>query len=155
MNLRVAVESDIDAIASIYRECFPREANHGAWIAASFRSAPRAVYYVAEGKAGVTGYILWTVKNGFRHSTIVELEQIAVHPAHAGKGQGKRLIASSFEKFERHVTEMGFSIGAVLVTTSKGNFAEKLYQSVLGVRTVAEVENYGSGSELIMYKRRK
>jgi N-acetylglutamate synthase-like GNAT family acetyltransferase len=151
MKIRKATEHDIDAIAQVYLHCFPNERNHKLWISSSFNSFPRAVYYVVEQENVIAGYILWSVKNGFRDATIVELEQVAVAPQHSGHGHGRRLIEDSFALFKTHVRETGHGVGAVMVTTSEGNYAESLYKSTLKVSRAALVQGYGGGNELILY----
>ena len=154
-TIRPANDDDIADIAAIYATCFPRERNHRRWIDASYRAYPRAVYYVATLDGQVCGYVLWCVKNGFREATIVELEQIAVAPTSAGRGVGRRLIETSFAAFIQHVESLGHRVGAVLVTTADGNRAESLYTSTLGVARAATIADYGSGTEVILYRRER
>jgi N-acetylglutamate synthase-like GNAT family acetyltransferase len=84
MNIRHAIQNDIESIAQIYLTCFPNERNHILWVKSSFSAFPRAVYYVIEHQGVIAGYILWCVKNGFRDETIAELEQIAVDSEYSG-----------------------------------------------------------------------
>jgi GNAT superfamily N-acetyltransferase len=151
VTVRAAERTDIAAIAQVYQACFPHEKNHAKWIEASFNAYPRGVYYVVEVEGQVHGYILWCVKNGFREKSIIELEQIGIHPDAAGKGLGKQLIMESLAPFIAHVRRQGCGVGAVMVTTSEGNFAEKLYQSTLGVSRAAVISGYGAGNEVILY----
>jgi ribosomal protein S18 acetylase RimI-like enzyme len=151
MNIRPATEHDLDSISQVYSECFPDERNHLLWIKSSFNSFPRGVYYVVEQRGVIAGYILWCVKNGFRDATIVELEQIAVDSQYAGAGLGRRLITDSFEKFKQHVEDTGNKVGAVMVTTTEGNYAENLYISTLNVSRAAILCGYASGNEVILY----
>ena len=151
MNIRPATEHDLDSISQVYSECFPDERNHLLWIKSSFNSFPRGVYYVVEQQGVIAGYILWCVKNGFRDATIVELEQIAVGSQYAGAGLGRRLITDSFEKFKQHVEDTGNKVGAVMVTTTEGNYAENLYKSTLNVSRAAMLKGYASGNEVILY----
>jgi ribosomal protein S18 acetylase RimI-like enzyme len=151
MKTRNATAHDIDSIAQIYLHCFPNERNHSLWIKSSFNSFPRAVYYVIEHENVIAGYILWSVKNGFRDSTIIELEQVAVDPQHSGGGLGRSLIEGSFELFKAHVEDTGHGVGAVMVTTSEGNYAEKLYKSTLNVSRAALLKGYASGDEVILF----
>ena len=151
MTVRAAEKNDIAAIAEVYQACFPREKNHVLWIESSFNTYPRGVYYVVEVEGQVRGYILWCVKNGFREKSIIELEQIGIHPEAAGRGLGKRLMVESLAPFKAHVRRQGCDVGAVMVTTSEGNFAEKLYQSTLGVSRAAVISGYGAGDEVILY----
>jgi ribosomal protein S18 acetylase RimI-like enzyme len=153
MNIRIATESDLDKITEIYKECFPNERYHHKWIRACYQSYPKGIYYVIESENTIVGYILWCIKNGFRDAIIAELEQLAVHPSYAGRGYGKSLIKISYEMYKHTISEFGFSVGAVLVTTSEGNHAENLYKSTLGVENSALIKNYGSGNELILYKK--
>lgn len=153
MKIRQAVEQDIEPISEIYRACFPREQQHSKWIEACFRSYPKGVYFVIESEGVVVGYILWCIKNGFRENAIVELEQVGIHPENSGMGFGKVLVKESYEIFKTFVADLGLNIGAVLVTTSEGNYAESMYKSVLGVETSAKIEGYGSGNELILFKK--
>ncbi|MEH6593044.1 MAG: GNAT family N-acetyltransferase [Halioglobus sp.] len=151
MNVRKAENEDIGVISNIYAACFPTELNHKLWIEASFNSYPRGVYYVIEQDSNIVGYILWCVKNGFRNGTIVELEQIGIHPMYSGKGYGRKLIESSISKFKSHVESLGHAISSLMVTTSEGNFAESLYKTTLGVSRSAVLTGYGSGNEVILY----
>lgn len=151
MNIRAATEHDIKSISQVYSTCFPEERNHLLWIQSSFNSFPRGVYYVLEQDGFIAGYILWCVKNGFRDSTVIELEQIAVAPNYAGAGLGRKLIDSSYESFKRHVENEGHKVGSVMVTTTEGNFAENLYKSTLNVSRVAILPGYASGNEVILY----
>jgi len=153
MNIRLATEHDIDSIAQVYLRCFPNERSHLLWIKSSFKSFPRSVYYVIERQGTIAGYILWCVKNGFREATIVELEQVAVDPQYSGAGLGRRLITDSFEKFKRHVEDIGHKVAAVMVTTTEGNYAENLYISTLKVSRAAILSGYASGNEVILYTR--
>lgn len=151
MNIRKATENDIERISQIYLNCFPTERNHKLWIDSSFNSFPRGVYYVIEEENALCGYIFWCVKNGFRESTIIELEQIAIDSKYSGKGFGRSLIDRSFTFFNEHVVKLGHMVGAVMVTTSEGNYAEDLYKSTLGVSRAALLTGYGSGNEVILY----
>ena len=151
MKVRIATESDLARIAQVYLDCFPNERNHLLWIKSSFNSFPRAVYYVIEQENLIVGYILWSVKNGFRDATIAELEQVAVDPQHSGSGLGRRLIEDSFTLFKTHVHDTGHKVGAVIVTTSEGNYAENLYKTTLNVSRAALLQGYASGNEIILY----
>ncbi|MEW6998633.1 GNAT family N-acetyltransferase [Colwelliaceae bacterium BS250] len=151
MEIRRAEQQDIESIAGIYQACFPKEANHKLWVESSFNSFPRGVYYVISVQGQTCGYILWCVKNGFREQTIIELEQIGIHPSSSGNGLGRALIEITLNKFKDHLSGLGHNVGAIIVTTSEGNFAEKLYQSTLGVSRAALITGFGSGDEIILY----
>ncbi|MFT6395242.1 MAG: ribosomal protein S18 acetylase RimI-like enzyme [Methylophilaceae bacterium] len=151
MNIRHANKYDLVAISKIYLKCFENERNQLLWITSSFNSFPRSVYYVVEQQGHIAGYILWCVKNGFRDATIIELEQVAIDPQYSGVGLGRRLITDSFERFKKHVTDIGHRVGAVMVTTTEGNYAENLYKSTLKVSRAAVLPGYASGDEVILY----
>ncbi len=155
MIIRQANKSDISSISKVYSVCFAEEANHEIWIYSCMNSFPKSVYYVYGNEKSIQGYILWSVKNGFRTKTIVELDQIGVHPEHAGQGIGRKLITESFKLFTTHITELGYNIGSVIVTTSEGNYAEELYKSTLGVSRNGVISEYGSGNELILFNKIK
>jgi GNAT superfamily N-acetyltransferase len=76
---------------------------------------------------------------------------VAVAPEYSGAGLGRRLIADTFEKFKQHVEETGHKVGAVMVTTTEGNYAENLYISTLNVSRAAMLCGYASGNEVILY----
>ena len=151
MEIGKAKKEDVESIAGIYKACFPKELNHKLWVESSFGSYPRGVYYVISIEGQICGYILWCVKNGFRDKTIIELEQIGIHPSSSGKGLGRTLIEVTLNKFKEHLSRLGHNVGAIIVTTSEGNFAEKLYQSTLGVSRAALITGFGSGDEIILY----
>jgi ribosomal protein S18 acetylase RimI-like enzyme len=151
MHIRHANKYDIDAISQIYLKCFPNERNQLLWITSSFNSFPRSVYYVVEQQGNIAGYILWSVKNGFRDATIIELEQVAVDPQYSGAGLGRKLITDSFERFKKNIADIGHRVGAVMVTTTEGNHAEDLYKSTLKVSRAAILTGYASGNEVILY----
>ena len=154
MEIGKAKKEDVESIAGIYKACFPKELNHKLWVESSFGSYPRGVYYVISIEGQICGYILWCVKNGFRDKTIIELEQIGIHPSSSGKGLGRTLIEITLNKFKDHLIGLGHNVGAIIVTTSEGNFAEKLYQSTLGVSRAALITGFGSGDEIILYNNR-
>ncbi len=155
MIIRQAKKTDIKSITKVYAVCFPRETNHEVWISSGINSFPKSVYYVCIEGECIQGYILWSVKNGFRANSIVELEQIGVHPEQTGKGIGRKLITESYELFKNHITDLGHNVGSIMVTTSEGNYAEELYKSTLGVTRNGIILEYGSGNELILFHKLK
>jgi hypothetical protein len=74
-----------------------------------------------------------------------------VDPQYGGTGLGRRLITDSFEKFKQHVEDTGNKVGAVMVTTTEGHYAENPYKSTLNVSRAAVLAGYGSGNEVILY----
>ena len=144
---------ELDFTCKIYSECFPREKNHKLWLQANFNAFPRMVYFVATFNNEIVGYSLWSIKNGFRENSIVELEQLAVLPSFSGKGIGKELLCRSYDLFKLHLLDLGFGVKAVYMTTREGNFAESLYSKVFGVERHGVIKNYGSRNEVILFKR--
>ena len=72
-------EDDIDAVAKVHAEQFPRQKNSVRWISCNFAAFPRILMFVArDEKDKVIGYIQWIQKSGFRPQSVMELEQIAV-----------------------------------------------------------------------------
>ena len=155
MIIRQANKTNIKSISKVYSVCFTDEANHEIWINSCMNSFPKSVYYVCADGNSIQGYILWSVKNGFRANTIVELDQIGVHPEQAGQGVGRKLITESFKLFKAHISGLGHDIGSVIVTTSEGNYAEQLHTSTLGVTRNGVISEYGSGNELILFNKIK
>ncbi|MGJ8694153.1 MAG: GNAT family N-acetyltransferase [Thalassotalea sp.] len=153
--IRQANKSDIKNISKVYTVCFPNEIIHDMWISSCFNSFPKSVYYVHDECDEIQGYILWSVKNGFRTNVIIELEQLGVHPDHSGQGIGRKLISQSFEMFKSHIAELELDLGSVMVTTSEGNYAEELYKYTLGVTRNGIIKEYGSGNELILFNKIK
>lgn len=155
MNLiiQAAETCHLPDIAAVYQTCFGREKYHAQWINANFQALPRMRYYVAIVDDHVVGYALWSVKNGFRDRSIVELEQVAVMSACRGTGIGKQLLERSFDQFGSSLKAMDLEIKAIYLTTRDGNEAEGLYRKVFGVERQGVISNYGSGDELILYRR--
>lgn len=153
MEIKEAKSEDIKAISEVYKVCFPREVMHQTWVECTFASHPRSTYFVARIGNTINGYILWSFKNGFRQGSILELEQIGVAPEHSGKGIASTLIVNTYKTMQSLAESMGISISRILVTTRQGNIAENIYKKHLGVQTVATIENYGSGNELILFRK--
>ncbi len=76
-----------------------------------------------------------------------------VLPSFSGKGIGKELLCRSYDLFKLHLLCLGFGVKAVYMTTREGNFAESLYSKVFGVERHGVIKNYGSGNEVILFKR--
>lgn len=149
----VAGKDDLANISGIYEKCFSREKNHDEWIKANFSAFPRMQYYLVIVDRVVVGYALWSVKNGFRDKSIVELEQLAVVPEFRGRGVGKELLEHSFDQFKQHLAEKAIAVKAIYLTTRDGNNAEGLYRKVFGVEREGIIKNYGSGDEVILFKQ--
>lgn len=153
IEVRVAEKEDLPSIYGVYANCFPREKLHDEWVNANFSAFPRMRYYVAIVDGVMVGYALWSIKSGFRDKSIVELEQLAVVPECRGQGVGKQLLEQSFDQFKFYLKEKNIEIKAVYLTTRDGNSAESLYRKVFSVEREGIIKNYGSGDEVILFKR--
>ena len=71
-----------------------------------------------------------------------------------GKGYAEKLIRESMELVEHQLAETGQKIKAVLVSTRADNLAQRLYTKILGVKTVAQIDDLYSASEVIMVSKR-
>jgi len=70
---------DINAVAKIHAQAFPRQHSSEKWISSNFAAFPRIMIFVARDEQDkVIGYIQWSHKSGFRKEAVIELEQIAV-----------------------------------------------------------------------------
>ncbi len=115
---------------------------------------PRFYCYVVEVGAEMAGYIFWAQKSGFRSEVVLELDQVAVLKRYQGKGYAEKLIRESMELVEHQLAETGQKIKAVLVSTRADNLAQRLYTKILGVKTVAQIDDLYSASEVIMVSKR-
>lgn len=141
---------DLDAVAAVHAEAFPRQSLSREWIAANAGAYPRARYFVAEEGAEVVGYVLWLEKSGFRHAVVLELEQIAVAASHRRRGVGEALIRQSLLDVRRQIEIRGSTISAVMVTTRADNRAKGLYERVLGAKVEATISGLFAADEVIM-----
>jgi len=121
VNLPVTVthmqRDDINAVAKVHAQQFPRQYNSAIWISCNFAAFPRIMLYVArDEKDNVVGYIQWIQKSGFRKESIVELEQIAVLGSNQGKGIGTKLIKESLNHIKKYLADTS-SIAARLAST--------------------------------------
>ncbi len=142
--------ADIEAIAAIHREAFPRQRDSETWVRATLAAAPRMLAFVLVEGATVAGYIFWAQKSGIRPSAVVELDQIAVRSTLQRKGHGTRLIKESLALVASLLAANGQTVKSVLVSTRADNDAQKLYARLLGAREVARIENLYSAPEVLM-----
>jgi ribosomal protein S18 acetylase RimI-like enzyme len=144
-------KEDIDAVAKIHIEQFPRQKHSKKWISCNFAAFPRIMLFVArDEKDMVIGYIQWIQKSGFRPESVWELEQIAVLKNHQGKGIGKLLIEKSLEFIKNYLADTNSKLKAVLVSTRIDNSARLLYEKVLKAKEVAVIKDLYSHDEIIM-----
>jgi len=153
IQVRQIEQSEANCLNEIYAACFPNEILQDEWIKSNMCSYPRMVYYVAECDEEIIGYAHWSVKSGFRSHSIVELEQVAVMPKYGRRGIGEYLLKQSFLQYKAHLSLLGVAIKGIYITTREGNFAENLYKRIFSVERQGIINNYGSGNEVILFKR--
>lgn len=145
---------DIDAVAKIHAQEFPRQHNSRGWISCNFAAFPRIMLFVArDEKDNVVGYIQWIQKSGFRKESVMELEQIAVLKNHQGKGIGSKLIKESLNHIKTYLADSQANLKAVLISTRTDNDAKALYKKALGAEEIAVVKDLYSADEVIMLAR--
>ncbi|QPF76416.1 GNAT family N-acetyltransferase [Roseateles sp. DAIF2] len=146
--------ADIPAVAEVHRASFVRQCLSHEWISASFNARPKTLAFVAEREGAVAAYIFWTQKSGFRPEVVLELEQLAVHPAHRARGVGRALIERSLPLVKALLHEQqGAVLKHVLVTTRADNHAQQLYRQTLGAEIEAVIPNLYSADEVLMVAR--
>lgn len=94
-SVRSANSGDVDEIADIHRETFPRQRDSEVWIRATLAAWPRMLVYVLTSERETVGYIFWTQKSGIRPSAIIELDQVAIREVIRGQGLGELMIRES------------------------------------------------------------
>lgn len=147
---RPATMADLEDIAAIHGEAFPRQRDSQAWVRATLSATPRVLSFVLVFDGIVAGYIFWAQKSGIRPSAVLELDQMAVLPLFRRKGNGERLIKESLALVVTELKANGQSLKAVLVSTRHDNDANRLYAKALGARTVASIEGLYSATEVFM-----
>ncbi len=148
--VRRAVPSDIEEIAAIHREAFPRQRESETWVSATLSAFPRMLSFALVLDGRVAGYIFWAQKAGIRPSAVLELDQIAISRRFQHQGHGEKLIRESLSLVAATLKSNGQSLKSVLVSTRADNDAQRLYAKVLGARVVASIENLYSAKELFM-----
>lgn len=143
--------SDVEAVAKIHKQQFPRQQNSIKWVSCNFAAFPRIMLFVArDEKDNVVGYIQWLQRSGFRKESVLELEQIAVSQSHQRMGIGTKLIHGSLKAIKSYLSDTHSVLKAVIVSTSIDNAAQSLYQRVLGAKAVATINGLFSQEEIIM-----
>ena len=154
MNIRVRLATtspnDLEHIANIHREAFPRQRDSENWVRAALVAAPRVFVYVIETDGDIAGYIFWAQKSGIRPTAVVELDQVAVRKELQGRGLGESLIKASLALVTAELAGNGQTIKSVLVSTRADNEAQRLYARVLGARVVASIDDLYSAAEVLM-----
>lgn len=154
MNVSRLEKDEIQSVAAVHGEAFTRHKESEEWIRCNFNAYPRIQLFVAENDGGINGYIMWTQRSGFREKSVLELEQIAVHPEQQGKGIGTQLIEESLPIVEEWLAERNSTIKTVIVGTRTDNEAQQLYKKTLNAEPAAIIEDYASGNELFLVSRR-
>jgi ribosomal protein S18 acetylase RimI-like enzyme len=156
VQVRSAVGSDLEGIARLGGEAFsglrpPERAD--AWVRACWSAQPRFLYYVAEEKGSLLGYILWMEKGGFRTEAVLELEQITVDPHQRHRGIGAQLIQSSLADIRERLRSRGARLKLVEVTTGSEQGAVDFYRRTLGAEVAAQIPDVFRGEEYILIAR--
>lgn len=145
---------DIDVVAKLHSQEFPRQRNSSSWISCNFAAYPRIMLFVArDEKDKVIGYIQWIQKSGFRQESVMELEQIAVNKPHQGRGIGTLLINKSLSHIKDYLSDTNAKLKAVLVSTRTDNAAKALYENVLKAKEIAVIKDLYSHDEVILMSR--
>lgn len=145
---------DIDEIARLHAQAFPRQQNSLDWIMCNFAAFPRIMSFVARDERDqIVGYIQWIQKSGFRKESVIELEQIAVIQNQQGKGIGTKLIQESLSLIRTYLRDSGSILKAILISTRTDNAAQALYKKALNAEEVTVIKNLYSHDEVIMISR--
>ena len=148
--VRRAKPLDIEAIAVIHREAFPRQCESETWVRATLAAAPRMLVFVLEYGASPVGYIFWAQKSGIRPSAVIELDQIAVLSRFQGMGFGEHLVKESLSLVKSELNANRQTVKSLIVSTRADNKAQRLYAKVLGAKIVATIEDLYSAAEVLM-----
>ena len=152
-DVRAAVLDDVPAISRIHRQAFPRQVQSKVWVRATVVAYPRYLSFVLTEEGAIAGYIFWSQKSGIRTRSVLELDQIAVSEALRNRGLGAHLIRESLVSVRNSLRDNCQEVGAIIVSTSTNNAAQKLYAKVLGARPEAELRDLFSSTEIIMVVR--
>jgi ribosomal protein S18 acetylase RimI-like enzyme len=111
------------------------------------------LYWVAEDRKEIRGYILWVEKGGFRKEAVLELEQIAVDAAFRRKGIGTTLVRESLKGLRSILHDRGSSLKLIEVTTGTEQGAVDFYRRTLGAELVARLPDVFRGDEIVLFAR--
>ncbi len=153
MKVRLIDKEDLTKASMIHKEAFPRQNLSEKWLECNFNAFPRFLMFVAETRESIVGYIIWNQKSGFRPEVVLELEQIAVFSDHRGQGVGRLLIEGSLPMVKTQLSKNRSTLKHVVVTTRADNYAQSLYEDVLGAKVEATIENLYSSDEVFMVAR--
>src|SRR5512133_1433169 len=147
--VRRATLADLEEVAALHREAFPRQRDSDTWVSATLSASPRFFAFVLAIQGKLAGYIFWAQKSGIRSEAILELDQIAIHRQWRHQGYGEQLIRESLTLTIAELEGNRQSLKSVLASTRADNAARRLYAKVLGARVVAEIGGLHSGAEVI------
>ncbi|MDJ0722538.1 MAG: GNAT family N-acetyltransferase [Desulfobacterales bacterium] len=154
MNIRPFEMKDLTATSEVHKAAFIRQTRSYEWIECNSKAYPKSQIFVAENhKMEIIGYIHWCQKSGFRSEVVLELEQLAVHPRHKGKGIGTKLIKDSLPQVQRQLKSRNAVIKHIVVTTRSDNDAQKLYKKTLNAAVEATISSLYSADEVFMISR--
>lgn len=154
MDIRRVKEAEVQSVANVHAAAFGRHKNSEEWIRCNFNAYPRIQMFAAEENERIKGFVMWTQRSGFRDNSVLELEQIAVHPDDQGNGIGTQLIEESLSVVEDWLADRGSEIQTIIVGTRTDNEAQRLYKKTLNAEPAAIIEDYASGNELFLVSRR-
>lgn len=158
-------EADLNTAAEVHRLAFPRQNDSCQWLSSSLAAGPRIMPFVLMLRGQVEGYILWSLKSwgslksggaqksGFRSETVLELEQIAIHPDYRHQGLGAQLIRQSLPLVREQLDRQQSELKHIMVTTRADNRAQRLYRRVLGAKVEATLSKLYSADEVVMVAR--
>jgi len=154
MIIRPFKSYDLNETSEVHKAAFIRQKMSYEWIECNSKVYPKSLIFVAENEDNeIVGYIHWCQKSGFRPEVVLELEQLAVHPAYQGKGIGTKLIKESLPQIQKHLRTRNAVIKHVVVTTRADNFAQELYKKTLNAEVEATISNLYSADEVFMISR--
>lgn len=154
MNIRPFENKDLFETAEVHKAAFIRQKMSYQWVKYNSKAYPISQMFVAEDKNNkIAGYIHWCQKSGFRSEVVLELAQLAVHPAYQGIGIGTRLINKSLPQIKKHLNLRNAEIKHITITTRADNFAQKLYKKTLNAEVEATISNLYSADEVFMISR--
>ena len=151
--IRPLQKNDVNTAATIHAEAFSRQKNSAQWLACALYAYPRSLCYVIEVNNKIVGYIIWAQKSGFRHDTVLELEQIAVLKNWQNKGLGQSLIEQSLLQIKAQLALNDAWVKTILVSTRADNHAQQWYRKVLGAEVEATISGLYSADEVLMIAR--
>ncbi len=153
MIIRLMEEADLQQAAKVHQQAFVRQQRSYEWIKCNFNAAPRFLSFVAELNDEVVGYIVWGQKSGFRPEVILELEQLAVLPSHHNQGIATQLITLSLPQVKKLLAEQGSKLKHIMVNTRADNYAQQIYQKLLGAEVEMTIKSLYSADEVFMIAR--